>query len=190
MKSNAHKSNSAQLLCRWSSDEHATLLSGIQRQNRLPEDGYPPGSASASGLGDTKAVVRVGNPKDHLGAVGPVLPRYSLRWPSNGVERAEASSGSIVPQTPPDLLRRFGTDTPGVLSARDFSAIATRAGHGRSPAGACGASPLQTCVLTSRHSVPSDWHERSPRARRLPYRRDDPGSGGGVGDGLQTRALR
>src|SRR5215207_3729149 len=107
-----------------------------------------PRSASASRGRDAKAVVGVGDPKDHPCTLGPLLACYPLGPPANGVERAGCPAGSMVPQTSPDLLGCFGAGTQGVMGARDFSGVSRRARHGRSPAVTRGA-PNRNALLCS-----------------------------------------
>src|SRR5215213_5410226 len=80
------------------------------------------------------------NPADHPGVAGTVLARNLVCSPANDAEHGDRPAGSVVSQTQPDLLRCFGAGTQGVMGTRDFSALAPRAGHGKSPAGVCGAS--------------------------------------------------
>jgi hypothetical protein len=107
-----------------------------------------PGSAATPGHGDAAAVVvGAGDPKNHTGAVGVVLAHHPVRSPANGVEEhgGRPTSG-MVPQASPNLLRRFGAGTPGVVGTRNFSRVAAGAGHGKSPAGVCGA-PNRNALL-------------------------------------------
>jgi hypothetical protein len=104
------------------------------------------GSASASGCRDAKAVVRAGNTKDHPGAVGTVLARNPVCPPANNAEHRGHPAGDMVPQTLPDLLGCFSAGTPGVVGACNFSGVAPRAGHGKSPASVRGA-PNRNALL-------------------------------------------
>jgi hypothetical protein len=70
----------------------------------LADGDYLPGSTSAPGHGNAKAVVGAGNPEDHSGAVGVVLDRYAVRPPANDAQHASRPPGGVVPQIPPDLL--------------------------------------------------------------------------------------
>ncbi len=74
--------------------------------------------------------------KDHTGPLGSVLVGYALRSSAKGEEHGDRPAGGVVPQIPPDFLRRFGAGTPGVVGPRNFSAVTTRPGYGRSPASA------------------------------------------------------
>ena|SRR4028118_17320 len=94
-----------------------------------------PGSAEASGGGNTKAVVGAGNPKDHSGAVRVVLDRYPVGPPANGAKYTDPPASGLVAQSPPDLPGCSGAGEKGVVGTHDFSWVVKRAGHAKSAAG-------------------------------------------------------
>src|ERR687896_390377 len=82
----------------------------------LADGSYLSGNAPAPGLREPEALVGEGNPEDRSGAVGSVLPGYSVRSPADGARLGHRRSpNGVVPQELSDFLRCFSAGAQGVV---------------------------------------------------------------------------
>ena len=98
-------------------------------------------------------MVGAGDPKDYTGALGVVIARNPLCSLANDVEHWSRPARSVIPQTLPNFLRCDCAGTPEVVSARNFSAVALGAGHGKSAPGIRGA--------LNRYALQLEWIKSS-----------------------------
>src|SRR5215218_10710547 len=70
----------------------------------LADGGYLSRSAAAPRLREPEELVGKGDPEDRSGAVGSVLPGYSVRTPADGARLGHRSPNGLVPQELSDLL--------------------------------------------------------------------------------------
>ena len=124
------------LLCRALTAEPAQILSWFVLRWQM--EGDLPRSAAAPRGRDAATVVRSSHKADDARAFGPVLAGDALRPSANGAGLGGTWAGSMVPQTPTDLLRCFGAGTARVMGAEDFLGVDPRSGYGKSPAGVSG----------------------------------------------------